>query len=506
MAILTKTWTFDLLLLTILLIYLLFKYSTRNFTYWKSRGIPYIPPIPIFGNTWQLFTFRKSIGIFFQELYNSVQAPFFGIFIFDKPALVVKDPDLIKSILVKDFSHFDSRTILDGKGIDPVVPHFIFFSKNPEWKHSRAKLTPIFTTGKLRAMAPLVHDVGERLLRCIGGYAESGASVDAKEVCSKFATDVTASCFFGINAKSFENEDAKFRIAAKKVFDFSWRNGINQSSYFFAHQLAKVFRMKAFDPEVVQFFFNVFNETIKRREKDGNSRNDLIDHIIKMKSAEDYYIKEFDMGGDNIVIHSIQFFVAGFETTSSTIAFTLHELALNEEIQDKLRREILQSTQKYNKIDYDALKEMKYLDQCVNETLRKYPVLPFLDRTCNTPYTIPGTNVVIEKGMSVYIPMFGTHYDPEFFPDPDKYDPDRFAGNYQETIKPYTYFPFGVGPRNCIGERLGLLNTKLAVPQIISNYRVIKSEKTVSPLIFEPKSFVLAAVGGVPLRFQKLIK
>lgn len=85
------------------------------------------------------------------------------------------------------------------------------------------------------------------------------------------------------------------------------------------------------------------------------------------------------------------------------------------------------------------------------ETLRKYPVLPFLDRVCEEDYRIPGSDVILEKGTFVYVPMFGLHYDPQYFPEPEKFIPDRFSEENKKTIPAYSYIPFGEGPRNCIG-------------------------------------------------------
>nr|XP_022913663.1 cytochrome P450 6k1-like [Onthophagus taurus] len=90
------------------------------------------------------------------------------------------------------------------------------------------------------------------------------------------------------------------------------------------------------------------------------------------------------------------------------------------------------------------------------ETLRKYPVLPFLDRMCNTDYKLPGTDIIIEKGTPVYIPMFGLHYDEKYWNNPQKYDPERFSDEEINKRHQYAYIPFGSGPHNCIGERFGL--------------------------------------------------
>jgi len=97
---------------------------------------------------------------------------------------------------------------------------------------------------------------------------------------------------------------------------------------------------------------------------------------------------------------------------------------------------------------------LRYLDMVVSETLRKYPPLPFLDRVATSTYKVPNSNVVVEKNTPVYISMLGVHYDPEYFPDPDKFDPERFNEENKRNIPSCVYFPFGEGPRACIGKKI----------------------------------------------------
>jgi len=87
----------------------------------------------------------------------------------------------------------------------------------------------------------------------------------------------------------------------------------------------------------------------------------------------------------------------------------------------------------------------------LTETLRKVPVLPILDRVAGTDYVIPGTNITIEKGTTVYVPLLGLHMDPDVYPDPDHYDPERFSEENRKTRHPFMYLPFGEGPKYCIG-------------------------------------------------------
>lgn len=87
----------------------------------------------------------------------------------------------------------------------------------------------------------------------------------------------------------------------------------------------------------------------------------------------------------------------------------------------------------------------------IAETLRKYPPLPVLDRVANENYKIPNSNLVIEKGTPITIPVSGLHYDPEYFPNPEKYDPERFSESNKKSRKQCVYLPFGEGPHVCIG-------------------------------------------------------
>lgn len=113
--------------------------------------------------------------------------------------------------------------------------------------------------------------------------------------------------------------------------------------------------------------------------------------------------------------------------------------------------------------------DMKFLDLSVKETLRKYPGLPVLNRECSKDYHIPDSSFVIKKGTSVLISLLGIHRNEKFFPNPEKYDPDRFSDenkNYDEDM----YMPFGAGPRNCIAFRMGLLMAKVAIVMLLKNY------------------------------------
>ncbi|KRT84253.1 cytochrome P450, partial [Oryctes borbonicus] len=163
-----------------------------------------------------------------------------------------------------------------------------------------------------------------------------------------------------------------------------------------------------------------------------------------------------------------------FETSSTTMTFCLHELAFNQQIQDKLRSEIRETMEKNNgKLTYDGVMGMKYMNLVVNETLRKYPPGPLLFRKSNAKYTFLDTNTTLDPDTTVFISTFGLHMDEEYFPDPEKFIPERFTDENIHQHPQYAFLPFGEGPRICIGARFALMQVKTGVSMILNKYRIL---------------------------------
>ncbi|KAL3283522.1 hypothetical protein HHI36_006661 [Cryptolaemus montrouzieri] len=490
-------WVVHAFLFISLLLYLIHKYISRNFDYWEKRNIPFLKPKPFVGNFLEVIIRKCDIGHHFASLYNLSNEPYFGMFIISKPILVVRDPEILKHILVKDFDVFIDRNLLTPKH-EPATSHMLFSEKGEEWRTMRSRVSPFFTSNKLRTMFTHIDNIALSMQDYISKNCHQ-KSLEAKEVCCKYSTDVIAKCAFAINSNSFINENGEFRNISRKIFDFRYITSIRMLSYFFIHSIAKVFRMKLFDPTIITFLRSVFWESIRIREENHKEGNDLLDIIVELRANEEFR-RTMNFEGDKVIAQAFIFFVAGFETTASTISFTLYELCLNSKIQKKLKENIRETLRKHdNKLTYNAVAEMDYLDSVVKETLRKYPALPFLDRVCNDNYKIPGTETILEKGVLVVVPMVGLHHDPAFYSEPEKYIPERF----EEPRRDLSFLPFGKGPRACIGERLGILATKLAIIRILCEFQLEKNEDTPVPLVFEPRSLLLASTIGLPMKFKR---
>jgi len=158
----------------------------------------------------------------------------------------------------------------------------------------------------------------------------------------------------------------------------------------------------------------------------------------------------------DIVAQCFVFFFAGFETSAVLMCFTAHELMENEDVQQKLFEEVQRVDKELDgkELNYEAIMGMKYLDQVVSEVLRKWPPAIAVDRECNKDitYEVDGQKVEIKKGDVLWLPTCGFHRDPKYFENPMKFDPERFSEENKDTIEPNTYFPFGLGQRNCIGK------------------------------------------------------
>uniref|UniRef100_A0A182ST71 Cytochrome P450 n=1 Tax=Anopheles maculatus TaxID=74869 RepID=A0A182ST71_9DIPT len=182
-----------------------------------------------------------------------------------------------------------------------------------------------------------------------------------------------------------------------------------------------------------------------------------------------------------------------------------YELAKNPDIQERLRQEINQAIdENEGQVTYDVAMSIQYLDNVINETLRKYPPVESLNRVPSVDYLIPGTKHVIPKRTLVQIPVHALQRDPEHYPDPERFDPDRFTVEQCKNRPAYTFLPFGEGPRMCIGMRFGMMQIKVGLVTLVRAFRFFPTVKTPERVVFDPKSFILSPAGGNYLRVEKL--
>ncbi|CAO2630641.1 Cytochrome P450 3A31 [Lemmus lemmus] len=131
---------------------------------------------------------------------------------------------------------------------------------------------------------------------------------------------------------------------------------------------------------------------------------------------------------------------------------------------------------------------MEYLDMVLNETLRLYPVGMRLDRVSKQDVEING--VLVPKGSVVIIPVYALHHDPQYWPEPIEFRPERFSKENKSSINPYVFMPFGNGPRNCIAMRFALMNMKLALTKVLQNFSFQPCKETQIPMKISRKALL----------------
>ncbi|KAG5894401.1 hypothetical protein JTB14_033146 [Gonioctena quinquepunctata] len=482
----------------ILLIYIYFSYC---FNYWKDRGFPFLKPkFPLGNNNTLLCEFPGSnLENFYQ--YKEIRRrglSFAGAFSITRPFLVVVDPQIAKDILIKDFDYFWDRGFYHTTN-DPISMH-IFSMNGLEWKNTRTHLNSTFSSGKLRMLFPLVLKMSELVVKDIEQHVKINENIDIKEIATKYSINTTATCAFGLEC----DNSGTFAEMTKKHFGVD--NFIHQVKMSLINRypgLSEKLGLKLVKKQVSDFFNDVLNENVKFREENDSVRPDFLQLLINLKNETKHASRPFTM--NQLVAESFDFFLASLDTSSNTVAFALFELARNHDIQEKARKEISEVMEQHgDNLSPDCLAEMKYLRQIINETLRLYPPLPNLDRRCVKDYKINGTDLTIENGTFITIPIIGIHRDPGYYPDPEKFDPERFNDGNKKDISYEIFLPFGNGPRNCIGRQFGLMQVQLALIMILKDFKITISNKTQLPLQMEQLTMMITLSNPILLRAERI--
>ncbi|XP_063243200.1 cytochrome P450 6j1-like isoform X1 [Bacillus rossius redtenbacheri] len=528
MALVFNSLLLDACFAALSLLAALYVYLSRNSGYWERRGVCCARPTPFLGSIPGVLLLRESVGCWLARRHRETAGEsFFGAYFVDRPVLVVRDLELVKSVLVRDAHAFLDRTFAASEDLDPLMAKNLFGLKGNKWRHLRAKLSPTFTSGRMKKMFYLVDECGKQLASCLQQSASSGAPVDVRETMARYNTDVIASCAFGVKTEAQVDSKCEFRAVLKKTFD---RNTF--SLIFVVPVLVRIFRLKAVATDIENFVRRMFWDVVdQRRNNKELVRNDFMDLMIKImdegevqsedandqeeinldesyRSIESYKNDNtsFELKDDDFVAQAFVFLVAGFEGSSLTLTYALYELALNPGIQEKLRNEITTKLSTHGgKLSYHAMTGLPYLEMVVSETLRKYPPATFLDRECLSDFIIPGTQLTIETGTQIMIPVLGIHFDPEIYSEPQKFDPERFSDENKNKIPQYAYLPFGEGPRFCIGKRFALMQVKTALAYVVSSFQVCACAETPSPpLQYKPDAPTHSPTEDIVLVFRKL--
>lgn len=268
-----------------------------------------------------------------------------------------------------------------------------------------------------------------------------------------------------------------------------------------------IYKMPFVSKKVERFFEKVTHDAIRMRLESGQRRDDFLNYLLQLRERKP------TMTDIDLTAHTMTFFIDGFETSSNVIAWALFNLGENKEAQRRLREEIEKTVGGVDaKVSFEQINDMEYLDQVVNETLRHTPVAAFLARKCTEETELvnyEGKRLKVEKGTSVHVPMYSIHRDPEFYPEPERFDPDRFSeenGGVKKFKDAGMWLSFGDGPRQCLGMKFGVLQVKSALVELVRRFEVRVAEKMPAEVKFDPQYFLLMPLGGIWVELQEVKK
>ncbi|XP_031619263.1 cytochrome P450 6A1-like [Contarinia nasturtii] len=481
-------------------------YRQRNaFNYWKKRNVPHIEPKIPYGNLEGVGE-KFHVVYMIKSLYDKFKCTgvkYFGIYQW-RPIAIILDLDLAKDILIKDFANFTDRGLYSNRKYDPLSANLTTMDGD-EWKRLRSKLTPAFSSGKLKFMFPTVTRIADRLCDVLNEKITiSNKSVDIIDFMMRYTSDVIGNCAFGIECNSLNNRNAEFitmgRLAIKEQ-RHSPRFLALITSY---KRIANILGIKSIRDDVAAFFMHAIQETVEYREKNEIQRNDFMDIMLDFKNKKNTNNNEA-LTFNEIAAQTNVFFQAGFETSSTTLTNCLYELAKNLDVQNNARNVIRIAYEKYdNQFTYEMMMDLPYIHQIVQETLRKYPISATVNRIAKNDYCVAGTDQVIERNTWIKVPVFGIHHDPEYYPNPEKFDPHRFDSEEVKKRHSMAYLPFGEGPRGCIGARIALMQIYTALVTLLHNFEFLISSDSVDSITFHPKQALLSPKEKVYLKLRPL--
>ncbi|KAL1480456.1 hypothetical protein MTO96_051014 [Rhipicephalus appendiculatus] len=365
-------------------------------------------------------------------------------------------------------------------------------------------------------MNALIQDCARITCEHLREVAERKEDIDVKRFFGHYSLDVIARCAFGTRLDSHTDATNEFVMQANKAF--SARISLRFLIAVLFPGLVKFFSFKTATGDEFEYFRNVCQRIINERRQSGYRQDDFLQLMMDAQdgslAASDDGLAEpddklFDIGSDTkltsptsskrlseleAMAQCVLFFLAGQETTSSTIAFTAYLLALNPDVQEKLRKEVDDCIEANGpEPSLDVISKLKYLHCVVSEALRLFPPATRLERSGYEDYVLGDTGIKLPKECSILIPVYAMHHDPEMFPDPESFKPERFSDENVESIEPYTYLPFGAGPRNCIGMRFALQSVKLCLFHSLHSVQFIRTGRTKVPLTIKKGLGVLTA-------------
>lgn len=392
--------------------------------------------------------------------------PLFVFWIFHVPIVVIVDPDMAKKAIItlnlpkasrvysKVASVFGQRVL--GRGILTEIDH-------ETWHRKRAMLNPAFHRKYLMNLMESFNSVGEEFLEELRKKADGKTSVRMADEFAKVTLDIIGKVGFGINLGTIADPNSKFPSAVSKTLkgiESSFRNPfcrLQFSMFPFQNSVIKSIKyLRAFAAKVIE-------ERCSAVRNGEDTPKDVLEHILR-EAMENPHLDIEDLVDNFLTI-----FLAGQETTSNQLSFTLYEILKQPEIEKRILKELEEILGSRNDLEFEDLSKLEYLGQVLKEGLRLHPPVASLQRMLPKGDSFGGYK--LPPNTNVTVSYIGIQKSSKFWENSDVFDPDRFSPVHKENILQSSYSPFSLGPRSCIGKTLAQVEAKVLMARVLREFK-----------------------------------
>ncbi|KAH8377735.1 hypothetical protein KR093_006893 [Drosophila rubida] len=469
------------LLLPILLYSIVFLYVRHIYSYWRRKAIPGEAATLSWDFLCQAYRreFRHVQAIC--EAYHEGRDRLHGIYCFFRPVLLVRNVELARNVLQQANGHF-----MESKW-DYVKGYRRF--------NLLEKLAPMFGTRRLQPMLLSTQAVADHMVQHLQQRELHGAiELDLQQLLRIYAANVMGNLVYGLDVNNFEQQDHILN---------SYANSPAQQGHLQCFSLRGVPQKSTLTYRLL----DIIQHNVEQREERGIIRKDMLQLLVKFRNGNDLSsdrwqqlfasLEEEDklMSVKRLAQVAEDLLQSALDSLAATITLTLYEIAQQPLIVEKLQAEIKELQPVEGQLQIEQLDGMKYLEMCVKETLRKYPPVPLIERTCRKSYTLPATKYTVGEGKTLMIPLLAIQRDERHFSEPLKYKPLRFLHDKlkQSTHCSSAFVGFGIGGAQCVAQNFAKMVIKVALIKLLQHYDLEWDENAVvevshlpAPLITSP--------------------
>ncbi len=431
--------------------------------------IPTVPLLKFYANALRIL---KNPLTFHRENFEKLGDTFRLNIARREPVVFSRDPGFAQYVLQKNHKNY-SKTTIQTRDLAKYLGKGLLTSDGEHWKKQRRLIQPAFHKKQLIQILDSIDSAIKTEISKI----EVNNYADIFPVFNDLAFQTVVKSLFSRAVGEKEISRLQYITeAAQKMLVKELRQPYLNGWFLRKRNVQKHI-------ELTEEARVMLREIVAKRKLSGKRENDLLDMLLDAK-YEDGTAMEDEQLIDEILI----LFTAGHETTSNSLAFTAQLLARHPDCQDKIFTEIMQADRETTSL-YEFIQYCNYTRQVIEESMRLYPPAYFIDRVNIEEDEYKG--MIVPKGTSLLFSMYEIHRHRDYWVDPEAFNPERFEDSKATSA---AYYPFGAGPRMCIGNNFAMYEMILAVADLVGRYKITSAETPIKikPLItLKPKEAIL---------------